>query len=157
MWIQEPYFLTIAPEHVRCTVEGGTLMVELTTSLRRIRVLIVDHDPVAIDGLRSILQAHDDLEVVGDAANGDEVIGKLQEMRPNLVLMDGDTLGSDTLEVIARVKRESPDVRILLMAVHADHLGEKLEAGADAFVLKDLGRRELLRSIRKLGGGHAGK
>ena len=153
MCIQEPYFLTIAPGRARCTIEVHTLILELT-ALERIRVLIVDDDPVAIDGLRSILQAHDDIEVVGDAANGQEVIGKLQEMRPHLVLMDGETMGSDALGVIARVKQDSPDVRILLMVVHADHVGEELEAGADAFIMKDSGRRELLRAIRNLGGGH---
>ena len=114
----------------------------------------MDDDPVAIDGLRSILLAHDGVEVVGDAANGLEVIDKLKKMRPDLVLLDNETLGSDTLEVIARIKQDSPAVRILVMAVHAEHIGEQLEVGADAFIMKDSGRRELLLTIRNLGGGH---
>ena len=126
------------------------------TSVEKIRVLIVDDDPIAIDGLKSILQAHDDLELVGEAVSIAEVSDRIEETMPHLVLMDEDAPGLGTPELIARIKSDWPDVRILLMAVHNEHVGAAMEAGADAFIMKDSDRRHLLRTIREIGRGRAG-
>ena len=121
------------------------------TGVEKIRVLIVDDDPIAIDGLKAILQAHDDMELVGEAVSVTEVSDRIEEAMPNLILMDEDAPGLDTPELIARIKSDWPDIRILLMAVHNERVGAAMEAGADAFIMKDSDRRLLLRTIREMG------
>jgi len=65
--------------------------------------------------------------------------------------MDGQIPGLDTIGVIEAIKQRSPEVKVLLMAVHNTLVGAALEAGADAFIIKDSARQDLLRTIRRLG------
>jgi DNA-binding NarL/FixJ family response regulator len=119
--------------------------------LKRIRVLLVDDSPVALNGLQGILRNHSDIEIVGEAGDGVEAICKAEALRPDVILMDAQMPGMDGVEAARRIKTLLPCVKVLFMAVHAAHINAALEAGADGFVMKDCGRQELLEETRKLG------
>ena len=127
------------------------LQSERSTAVQKIRVLIADHDPIVVDGLRSILRPHEDIEVVGEAASLPDLTDMIDLMGPHLILMDGQIPGLDTIGVIKAIKQRSPEVKVLLMAVHNTLVGAALDAGADAFIIKNSARDDLLRAIRRLG------
>ena len=103
------------------------------------------------DGLRSILDAHPDIEVVGEAANGLEAISRVEELQPDVVLMDAQMPEMDGIESTRHIKEQWPDTKILFLTVHTDFIQAAVAAGADAYLLKDSGRQELLQAIRDLG------
>ena len=117
----------------------------------RIKVLIVDDDPIAADGLRSILLRHSEIEVTGTASDGLQAIDMAEESRPDLILMDAQMPGIDGAETTRRIKRRLPKSRILFLTVHPTHIRAALEAGADGYLMKDASRQELLDTIRELG------
>ncbi len=118
---------------------------------KKIRVLIADDSPEARDGLEAILRAYPDLEVVGPAADGSEAISKARQLRPSIVLMDIQMPGMDGLEATRRIKAQLPEIKLLLLTVHAEHIEAAMSAGADGFLMKDCTRRELIQEVRRLG------
>ena len=116
----------------------------------RIKVLIVD-DAVAVrDGLHSILRAYPEIDVVGEATNGEEAIAQAEQLQPAVILMDAQMPGTDGIAATRQIKQNSPKMRILLMTVHTGYIEEALAAGADAYLMKDTGRHELVQAIRDL-------
>ena len=115
-----------------------------------IRVLIVDDSATARDGLTSILKASGDFDVVGDATNGAEAIEAVARLAPEVVLMDAQMPVLDGMEATRAIKASTPRTMVLLLSVHPMYLDEGLAAGADAALLKDGGRDELLSAIRAL-------
>ena len=122
------------------------------TDVQKIRVLIVDDCSVARDGIRSILKACPDIEVVGEAANGLEAIAQAEHLQPAVVLMDVQTPEMDGIEAIGPIKQRMPEIKILVLTVHSSYLGGALAAGADGCLMKDCTRQELVQGIRLLGG-----
>ena len=121
-----------------------------------IHVLIVDDSAAVRDGLTSILKTGDEFEVVGEAANGAEAIEAVARLAPDVVLMDAQMPVLDGVEATRAIKASSPGTKILFLSVHPMHLDPGLEAGADAAMLKDIGRDGLLTAIRELAAGDAG-
>ena len=117
---------------------------------QRIRVLIADDSPDIRNGLKSILQASSDVEVIGEAAEGSEAIAEVERLQPRVVLMDAHMRGVGGIEATRRIKELAPQVRVILLTVHSGYLEDALAAGADTYLLKDCGRRELLLAIRGL-------
>lgn len=115
-------------------------------------VLIVDDSPAISDSLLSILSSHGDIEVIGVASNGEEAVARATEHRPDVILMDAQMPGMDGVEATRIIKQRVPKTKVLFMAVHASHIDDALEAGADAFMMKDATRQELLLNIRRLAG-----
>jgi len=124
---------------------------------QKIRVLIADDSQVVRDGLTSILQAHPDLLVVGEAVDGEEATRKVQDLHPDLVLMDVEMPGASGLEATRRIKACCQDTSVLFLAVHRSFLDAALDAGADGYLLKDAPRNELLDAIRRLYRRHGGQ
>ena len=116
-----------------------------------IRVLIVDDSAEARDALGSILQAHSDLEPVGEASGGLEAVSETERLQPDVVLIDAQMPELDGIEATRRIKQSSPDVRVLVLATHAGHVEAALEAGADSYLPKECDRHELARAVRRLG------
>ncbi|MFF6804883.1 response regulator [Streptomyces sp. NPDC012616] len=115
-----------------------------------VRILIVDDHPVVRFGLRGMLEAYDDLRVVGEAGSGDEAIVLASTTRPDVVLMDLRMPGTDGASATARIRQEHPGVRVLVLTTYegdADIL-PAIEAGATGYLLKDTPIGSLTDAIR---------
>jgi DNA-binding NarL/FixJ family response regulator len=124
---------------------------------RPARVLIADDHELARLGLRTMLEPETDLEVVGEAATGQEAVALSRRLQPDLVLMDIRMPDLDGLAASNLIKRESPDTSILIVTLSEDpdYLLEALRVGAAGFVLKDAGRREVVAAVRQVLNGES--
>jgi two-component system response regulator NreC len=116
----------------------------------RIRVLVVDDHAVLRAGLRMLIRAQADMDVVAEAADGDEAVRKAVEARPDVVLMDLSMPGSGGIRAIERVRHECPASRVLVLTMHdvPAYLRSALAAGATGYVVKSAADSELLSAIR---------
>lgn len=123
-----------------------------------IRIMVVDDHAVVRSGLISLLDGKDGLQVVGEAADGDEAIGKAPGLKPNVVLMDlSMPHGKDGLTATRELKKELPDTAVLILTMHDDeeYLFRAIQVGASGYILKSAPHDELLSAIRLLAGGDA--
>jgi len=115
-----------------------------------VRVLIVDDHPVVRTGLRGMLEGQPSLEVVGEAADGEEAIKLAERMSPDVILMDLRMPGMNGVTATAQIKERMPGARVLVLTTYdsgADIL-RAIEAGATGYLLKDAPREELFRAVR---------
>lgn len=115
-----------------------------------VHILIVDDHPVVRFGLRGMLEAYDDLRVVGEASSGDEAIALAAATRPDVILMDLRMPGTDGATATARIRREHPGIRVLVLTTYegdADIM-PAIEAGATGYLLKDTPIGTLTDAIR---------
>lgn len=115
-----------------------------------IRVLVVDDHPVVRAGLTGLLDGEEDLEVVGEAGDGEAGVARAVELRPDVVLMDLRMPGLDGAAATARLLTTEPQVRVVVLTTYetdADIL-RAVEAGASGYLLKDTPREELVAGIR---------
>jgi two-component system response regulator NreC len=121
-----------------------------------IKVLIADDHSVLRAGLRMLLSAQSDIEVVGEAADGVEVSRSARALRPDIVLLDLSMPGPRSGNVIRAVLRACPTTRVLILTMHDDaaYLRSALSAGASGYVVKKAADTELLSAIRAV---HAGR
>lgn len=121
----------------------------------RIRILLVDDHTLMRAGLRVLLGQEPDLEVVGEAATGEEAVERAAELRPDIVLMDLSMPGIGGLEATRRITAATPGVRVLIVTVHAEeeYLLPVLEAGGSGYVMKQSADSELLGAIRTVARG----
>lgn len=120
-----------------------------------IRILIADDHAVLRAGLRALLDAQPEFEVVGEAADGVEVSRKVGELQPDVVLMDLSMPGPPSGTVIRQVRRACPKARVLVLTMHDDeaYLTSALSAGAAGYVVKKVADTELVSAIRAVHGG----
>ena len=125
--------------------------------LERIRVLLVDDHELFRRGVKSLLMAEPDIEVVGEAHDGSEALGKAQELMPDLILMDISMPEVDGLEATRRIKQQMPYVKILILTVSdlEQNLFEAIKAGAQGYLLKNVDPEHLLDAVRKAHQGEA--
>ena len=114
-----------------------------------IRILITDDHIIVREGLRLILETADDIEVVGEAADGAECLRLLKDVTPDVVLMDLQMPGMDGITAIAHLRREYPEIAIVILTTfNEDELMlQGLQAGARGYLLKDTDRQTLLDTI----------
>ena len=115
------------------------------------RLVIVDDHHLLRRGFRSLLTGEPDLEVVGEASNGREAIELCRRLRPDFVLMDVRMPEMDGLAATRELKRELPDIAVLIMTMYenTDYLLEALDAGAAGYVLKDSPAERLISAVRR--------
>jgi DNA-binding NarL/FixJ family response regulator len=120
-----------------------------------IRLLIADDHAMVRQGLRAFLCLSEDLETVGEAADGREAVDLAHELRPDVVLMDLLMPGVDGISATAAIRRELPAVEVLALSGYLeDHLiGDALHAGAVGYLLKDTDADELQRAVRAAAAG----
>lgn len=116
----------------------------------KIRVLLADDHAIVREGVRMILEAQPDMEVVGEVADGREAVEQARQLSPNVVLMDIAMPGMSGLEATAAIKKELPEVQVLALTMHDDydHFFQILHAGASGYVLKGASSADLLAAIR---------
>ncbi len=116
----------------------------------KIRVLLVDDHLLFREGLANILATQVDFEVVGEAEDGLEAIIKAEQLNPDLILMDVTMPVCDGLEATQRIKRDFPDVTIVMLTVNDENenVFEAIRNGAQGYLLKSVSSRELLASLR---------
>lgn len=114
---------------------------------QRVRVLIADDRPTTRRGLRALLTLLPQVDVVGEAADGQEAVDLVAESRPHVVLMDMQMPVMDGLKATRRIKKRWPEVQIIVLTIYAKYRAEALAAGADAFLLKDGAPDTLARAI----------
>jgi two-component system, NarL family, response regulator NreC len=117
-----------------------------------IRVLIADDHAVLRAGLRMLIGAQPDMEVVGEAADGDEAVVKARELHPDVALMDVTMPGSGGIGAIQRIRSDSPTTRVLVLTMHdvPAYLRSALAAGASGYVVKRAADAELISAIRSV-------
>jgi DNA-binding NarL/FixJ family response regulator len=113
-----------------------------------VRVLIADDQPRARHSLRSLLATWPEIEVVGEAVDGEEAVRLAEACRPDVVLMDIRMPGLDGLAATRIIKDRWPGIRVVVLTMYTDHTADDaLEAGADAFQLKGKPAEDLLDAI----------
>ena len=123
--------------------------------MARIRILIADDHAVLRTGLRMLIGSQRDLEVVGEASDGDEVVRKVALLRPDVALVDISMPGSSGIKAIERIRAAAPATRVLVLTMHdmPAYLRAALAAGASGYVVKRAADSALLAAIRDV---HAG-
>jgi DNA-binding NarL/FixJ family response regulator len=117
-----------------------------------IRVLVVDDHAILRDGIRLLLERQEGITVVGEASTGREALALVDELRPDIVLMDIAMPEMDGLEATRRIRESYPEVKVLILTQHdnREYVVPLLQAGASGYVLKRSGRREVITAIRQV-------
>ncbi|MDQ0726869.1 response regulator transcription factor [Microbacterium sp. W4I20] len=121
-----------------------------------IRVIVVDDHPIVRSGIIGLLSLDNELEVVGEAADGAEAIALATSLRPDVVLMDLRMPEVSGAEATARITAELPGVRVLVLTTHEDDddILSAIEAGASGYLLKAAPHAEIVAGIRSVADGH---
>lgn len=116
----------------------------------KIRVLLADDHAVLRAGLKTLFGIQPDIEVIAEAADGDDTLRKSLEVVPDVVLLDISMPGLNSLEVTQEIKRQRPAIKILVLTMHEDesYLHRMLQAGADGYLPKKAADTELIAAIR---------
>ncbi len=121
----------------------------------KLRVMLADDHSVVRNGLRAIVNSERDMEVVGEAEDGSEVLDRAMELQPDVILMDITMPGLGGLEATRMVKNAMPEVKVLILTIHESEecLYHALNIGADGYLTKAAHESELVLAIRALSGG----
>ena len=117
-----------------------------------IKVYITDDHPIVRRGIKQLLDTEPDIEVVGEATNGREAIADVDQLKPDIVLMDLVMPVMDGIEAIRQIKAGHPQIQILVLTSFAtdDKVFPAIKAGALGYLIKDTGPEELVRAIRQV-------
>lgn len=113
------------------------------------RIFLADDHALLRSGLRLLIDKQDDLHVVGEAGNGAETLSQVEELHPDVILLDINMPGLDGLKTLPRLREIVPESRVLILTMHDDvnYLQEALQSGASGYVLKQAVDTELLMAI----------
>jgi len=122
---------------------------------KKVRVLLADDHVVVRDGLRLLIDSQQDMRVVGEAADGNEVLRQARELKPDVVVMDLSMPVLNGLQATEQLRAEQPAVKVVALTVHEDptYLLQLCKAGAVGYVLKRSAGDDLIRAIRSVAGG----
>jgi DNA-binding NarL/FixJ family response regulator len=122
-----------------------------------IRILLVDDQPLLRQGFRMVLSSQDDMEVVGEAGDGDEAVRLTAALRPDVVLMDVRMPHADGIDATRRIVKATPESRVIILTTFDidEYAYSGLNAGASGFLLKDVLPKDLLSGIRVVASGDA--
>jgi DNA-binding NarL/FixJ family response regulator len=123
--------------------------------MKKIRLLLIEDNRLLRDGIFSILKAHKDIVIIAASGDGKNSLSKIQQLKPNVVLLDLGLRSQNSLHVVEIVKKEFPQAKIIVMdlaPVQADIL-QYVKAGANGFILKDASLNDFLITIRTVSEG----
>lgn len=116
-----------------------------------VRVLIVDDHALIREGLRKLLELEEDIQVIGEAGDGQGAINVARKHQPDVIIMDINMPGTDGILATKVIKKEMPGINIIALTVHEDdQVVEMVRAGVSAYILKDVAGQELITTIRKV-------
>lgn len=118
--------------------------------MNKIRVILADDHTLFRQGIRTLISAESDIEVVGEASNGSDAVNCCAELRPDVVLMDVGMPGTSSFEATKQIKKGRPETKVLFLTMYddEDYLVEGMEVGASGYVLKDSPANQLVAAIR---------
>lgn len=124
--------------------------------MERISVVIAEDHAVVREGTRQLLASHDDIDVVGEAANGEEAVSLVEHLKPDVVLMDISMPVMSGIEATQAIKSSHPATAVLILTAYEDdqYVFALLSAGAAGYLLKDVPASEVVRAVRSV---HAGE
>ena len=126
--------------------------------MAKIRVLLTDDHTLFRQGIKTLLTAEPNLEVVGEAGNAAEAVAKAAELKPDVVLMDVSMPGLSSFEATRQIRKSRPETKVLFLSMYddEDYLAECMEAGANGYLLKDCPSEQLMAAIGEvhLGGSY---
>ena len=113
-------------------------------------IILADDHKIVRDGLRGLLEKEIDLKVVAEASDGREAVDLVQELRPDLVVMDIGMPNLNGIEATRQIRHDFPHTRVIALSMHsrAQFVGHMLEAGARGYLLKDCAYEELVKAVR---------
>jgi len=125
--------------------------------MERIRILLADDHNVLREGMRLLLERQPGFEVVGEASDGRETIGLVEEQQPDVVIMDIAMPNLNGIEATRRITERSPRVGVVILSMHHDesYVIRSLKAGARAYILKDALKTELVAAIQAVAQGRS--
>lgn len=120
-----------------------------------VRILVADDHGVVRKGLRLILERHEGLEVVGEAADGREVVRLAEELSPNVVIMDVGMPKLNGIDATAQITHRNPRVAVIILSMHSDegYIVRALGAGAKGYLLKESAEEDLVQAVRVIARG----
>jgi two-component system, NarL family, response regulator NreC len=120
-----------------------------------IRIVVVDDHAVVRTGLRLLLDAEDDLEVVGEAGNTHDAVFEVRAQKPDVILLDVVMPGESGIEALPKLKHEAPEAHVLMLSMQDDprYVHEAFAAGADGYVLKEAADAEVVAAVREIAAG----
>ncbi|HYT51111.1 MAG TPA: response regulator transcription factor [Gaiellaceae bacterium] len=120
-----------------------------------ISVVVVDDHAVVRTGLRLLLDGQEDVEVVGEAGNAKDAIFRARAMKPDVILLDVVMPGESGIDVLPKLKKESPETQVLVLSMQDDpsYVREAFAAGASGYVLKEAADEEVVAAVREVAGG----
>jgi two-component system, NarL family, response regulator NreC len=120
-----------------------------------IRVLVVDDHAVVRSGLKLLLAAEDDLEVVGDAGTADQAVTRAELLKPDVVVLDVVMPGRSGIEATPEILRRAPETKVLVLSMQDDprYVEEAFGAGASGYVLKEAADAEVVQAVREVAAG----
>ncbi|HHY89913.1 MAG TPA: response regulator transcription factor [Chloroflexi bacterium] len=123
-----------------------------------IRVLLADDHPVVRSGIRTLLDKAVDIEVVGEASSGTEALKMIEEVKPDILLLDMELPDLKGTEVAQRLQQQKSSVKILALSAHADriYIQELLESGASGYLMKEEAPQTILDAVRGVAHGEEG-
>ncbi len=118
--------------------------------MNKIRVFLADDHLILREGIRALLEKVSDIEMVGEAGDGAEAVAKVEQLVPDVVLMDITMPGLNGLEATRQIKQKNPQVKVLILTMHEtnQYLSQMLQAGASGYVVKTTATSELISAIR---------
>ncbi|UII34440.1 response regulator transcription factor [Fulvivirga ulvae] len=121
-----------------------------------IKVILADDHEIVRKGIRLLLETEGDIEVVGEASNGEEAIDMVEQLRPDLLIVDIRMPVLNGIDTTARVKKEFAATRVLVLSMHDDeeYIIKSIDCGADGYLLKDTSKPEFVKAIHSTMEGH---
>jgi two-component system, NarL family, response regulator NreC len=120
-----------------------------------IKIVLVDDHAVVRSGLRLLLEAQEDIEVVGEAGTAKDAIFRARALKPDVILLDVVLPGESGIEVLPELLKESPESKVLFLSMQDDpsYVREAFAAGASGYVLKEAADEEVVSAVREIAGG----